>query len=156
VAAQIVSQSRVPDLFSLSVGFSRAQNHLCQAAEVSNLHPAIAKSQQDRSERDYIGVVETVFTGAFVLPLGGWHCPYGGQVAQPSPPVELWHLGTAPPVPIGRRCQPRWQRHPLGVEIAGELAVQLPMLGHQLNFGAERDRIADPFEIGSGAFERPA
>jgi hypothetical protein len=30
------------------------------------------------------------------------------------------------------------------------------MLGHQLNFGAERDRIADPFEIGSGAFERPA
>jgi hypothetical protein len=92
VAAQIVSQSRVPDLFSFSVGFSRAQNQLCHAAEVSNLHPAIAKSQQDRGERDYIGVVQTVFTGAFVLPLGGWHCPYGGQVAQPSPPSAdlLW------------------------------------------------------------------
>jgi hypothetical protein len=45
-----------------------------------NLYAAVAKLQQDRGERDDIKVVETVFTGAFMLPLGGWHCPYGGQV----------------------------------------------------------------------------
>jgi hypothetical protein len=82
-------------LFDLLVDcFPRAttQDHPCHALDLPNLHAAIAKSQQDRSERDYIRVVETVFTGAFVLPLGGWHCLYGGQVAQPSPPSAdlLW------------------------------------------------------------------
>jgi hypothetical protein len=77
----------------------------------------------------------------------------------------LWHLGTAPPVPIGVRCQPRWQklqrrrqegrrveREALRVSLAvamshpqaDELAYARALLDRQLQEECEAKRVSAP------------